>query len=78
MSDIINGLNSELFMHVIHFTPHPIAELIQQRVKEHRVSVDRKLPFYEFHFINVEYDYGYLKAEWERENEIYYMYGDLI
>ena len=78
MNDIINNLNGDIFMHVIRFTPHPIAELIKQRVKDHNVSMDRKLPFYEFQFINVEYDYGYLKAEWERENELYYLYGDYI
>jgi len=67
------ALPQEVEWNIIKFMSHPVADLIKQRLKDHKVSLDRNQPFHTFHLQNTEYDYDYLEAEWKRENEYYLM-----
>ena len=49
------------------FMTHPVANLVQERLKAYSVSMDRQHPFHRFHFANRWYDYDFLKAEYESE-----------
>ena len=62
-------LPAEVEWNIVKFMSHPVADLIHQRIKDHNVSIDRRVPFHVFHFHNTEQDYDYLAAEWHRENE---------
>ena len=71
-------LANQIEWNIIKFMTHPTADIIKQRLKDHKVSMDREKPFYKFHFINLEYDYDFLKAEFESENWQYFQYGHLL
>ena len=70
-------LPQEVEWNIVKFMSHPVANLINQRLKDHKISIDRGKPFHIFHFQNTEYDYDYLEAEWKRENEYYLMEEDM-
>ena len=68
--ELVNRLPIGLQWNVMQFMSHPVADLVQERLKAHSVSLDRQKPFHRFHFANREYDYYFLKAEYE--SEMYY------
>ena len=67
MEPLPEDLPAELVWHIVKFLTHPAADLIQERLRSHNVSIDRGEPFHKFHFRNVWYGYDYLQAEYESE-----------
>ena len=65
--ELPEDLPAELLWHIVKFLTHPAADLVKERLRCHNVSMDSRMPFHEFHFRNLAYDYDFLQAECQAE-----------